>query len=477
MKLTPGKKKLMIRIGVIVALEIINILLMWLANYPKLVERYYAEGFYPVICKILHPVFNIFPFSVGDVFYILVSAYLLYALFRLIKLAFKRQFKQAVMFLLALIIVVQTGILVFYLFWGMNYFRPGAGERLNLRDTGYTTENLVKVTNMLIDSANVARARINPADLQQNNDSIYHTAIAAVKRLSADSANFRTWYPRVKSSLLTPLMNYMGTSGYYDPFTGEAQMNSQMPLVNRPFVACHELSHQVGFATEDEANFGGFIAGINSPDRLLRYSAYNLAVEECMYALFFRDSLQFKKLKPRLSLPVRNDYKAERLYWQKYESRLNRISGIFYDHFLKHNNQPQGLGTYNRMVLLVMAKYRPMVEHGARADSTEEKFDSFFSKFQTDSVFQKSRIVFPLKYKVSSDEGESGTVKFIPKNKLSYFGLFVANGKKGIIKQINLNPATVKIQFQIKDTGYQKDFTFVKKRGQWQLVFIEDNSD
>lgn len=358
MKLTPNRKKLITRIIAIVVLEIFILSLMELADYPQLVERYYSEGLYPVICKILHPVFNLFPFSVGDVLYIVVTAYLVYAVFRLIKLSFKKQFKQAGMYLLAWVIGVQTGILVFYLFWGMNYFRPGAGERLNLRDTGYTTTNLIRVTNMLIDSANATRARVTPADLRQNNDNIYHTAIAAVKKLSADSVNFRTWYPDIKSSLLTPLMNYMGTSGYYDPFTGEAQMNSQMPLVNRPFVACHELSHQVGFATEDEANFGGFIAGINSRDRLLRYSAYNLVVEECMYALFFRDSLEFKKLKPRLSLPVHNDYKAERLYWQKYESRLNRISGIFYDHFLKHNNQPQGLGTYNRMVLLVMAKYR-----------------------------------------------------------------------------------------------------------------------
>jgi len=362
MKLTPGRKKLIIRIIAIVVLEIIILLLMELANYPQLIERYYSEGIYPVVCKVLHPVFNLFPFSIGDLFYIVVSGYLLYAVFRLIKLAFKKQFKQAGMFLLALVIGVQTAILVFYLFWGMNYFRPGAGERLNLRDTSYTTANLIKVTNMLIDSANATRARVTPADLQQNNDSIYHTAIAAVKKLSADSVNFRTYYPDIKPSLLTPLMNYLGTSGYYDPFTGEAQMNYQMPLVNRPFVACHELSHQVGFATEDEANFGGFIAGINSRDRLLRYSAYNLAVEECMYALFFRDSLEFKKLKPRLSLPVHNDYKAERLYWQKYESRLNRISGIFYDHFLKHNNQPQGLATYNRMVLLVMAKYRRQAE-------------------------------------------------------------------------------------------------------------------
>jgi len=477
MKGTENRKKLIIRVIAIVALEIIILLLMELADYPKLVERYYSEGLYPLICKVLHPVFNLFPFSVGDVFYIVVVGYFVYALVRLIRLGFKKQFKMAGLYLLKIVIGIQTGILAFYLFWGMNYFRPSAGERLNLRDTGYTTAGLIKVTTMLIDSANATRARVTAADLQQKNDHIYHTAVLAIDRLSSDSVNFRTYYPNIKPSLLTPLMNYMGTSGYYDPFTGEAQMNYQVPIFDRPFIACHELSHQIGFATEDEANFGGFIAGIGSSDRLLRYSAYNLVVEECMYALFYRDSVQFKKLKPRISLPVHNDYRAERIYWQTYQSKLNHISGIFYDHFLKHNNQPQGLGTYNRMVLLVMAKYRRAVEGEAPVDSVGENFDAFFSKFQTDSIFQKSRIVFPLKYKISDDESDPGSVKFLAKNKINYLGMFVANRKKGIIKQINLNPGTVKIRFQIKDTGYEKDFTFVKESAQWQLVLIEDNSD
>jgi hypothetical protein len=38
-----------------------------------------------------------------------------------------------------------------------------------------------------------------------------------------------------------------------------------------------------------------------------------------------------------------------------YETQLSWISSIFYDNFLKANNQPRGLATYNRMVLLVMA--------------------------------------------------------------------------------------------------------------------------
>jgi sensor domain CHASE-containing protein len=128
-----------------------------------------------------------------------------------------------------------------------------------------------------------------------------------------------------------------------------------MPVFVRPFVACHELSHQMGFGPEDEANFVGFIAGIHSHDRLLRYSAYNEGVQEFMFALRHQDSIARKELRQCISPQVLADFKTEREYWLGYEGKVERMSSVFYDNFLKVNNQPYGLRTYNRMVLLVLA--------------------------------------------------------------------------------------------------------------------------
>src|SRR5271168_964036 len=108
-----NKKKLKVRAITIAALAVAIFLLELLEDYPKLVERYYSEGFYPFICHVLHPVLNIFPFSVGDLLYIAIIGYLIYAVIRLIRLAFKKQLKQAGIFLLKLIIGVQSGILIF----------------------------------------------------------------------------------------------------------------------------------------------------------------------------------------------------------------------------------------------------------------------------------------------------------------------------------------------------------------------------
>ena len=153
-------------------------------------------------------------------------------------------------------------------------------------------------------------------------------------------------------------MNYMGTSGYYNPFTTEAQIDYDLPVFIKPFVACHEMSHQMGFGPEDEANFGGFVAGTQSNDRLLRYSAYYVGVEEFMFALRRQDSLARKELRKNISPEVLNDFKTEREFWLSYESKLGALSSVFYDDFLKANNQPQGLNTYNQMVRLVMGWYK-----------------------------------------------------------------------------------------------------------------------
>ena len=342
----------------IAALALVIWLLNVFTNYPAAVERYYSRGFYVAVCYVLHPILNIFPFSVGDLLYVAVIIYLIYIVGRLVYLLFKARFKIIGIALLQLIIGIQTAYIAFYLFWGMNYYRPPAAERLNLRDTAYTTAQLAAVTRAMVDSANATRARLKHGDTLQNNKQIYNTALLAIKKLSADSANFRTYYPGIKSSLLTPLVNYLATSGYYNPFTGEAQMNYQMPLFARPAVACHELSHQTGFGAEDEASFAGFLAGVNSRDRLLRYSVYQMALGECMWAMRRRDTLMSKELRLRLSPKVRNDFITERKYWLSFRGRAGRLSGMFYDDFLKANNQPMGMDTYNQMVLLLVNWYK-----------------------------------------------------------------------------------------------------------------------
>jgi len=341
-------------VGILTILIIILSVITW---YPRFIEHFYSQGLYLMFCHILHPVLNVFPFSVGDVCYIGLIIYGIYALMQIIRYLLKKKWQPLMQLVLRLIIIVQVIYVMFYLFWGLNYFRPSAAERLGLQDTSYTLTDVKAVTMMLIDSANATKAVLKSADTLQTNLQIYNIAATAVNGMST-SKNFPAIHPGVKSSLLSWLLNYLQTSGYYDPFTSEAQINYRMPVFLKPFVACHEMSHQMGYAAEDEADFSGYVTGVSSHDRLLRYSTYYEGTAEFMHAIARRDTVMFKELKARISKPVLADFKTERLYWKSFEGKAGTLSGIFYDHFLKANNQPHGIKTYNRMVRLCMAWYR-----------------------------------------------------------------------------------------------------------------------
>ncbi len=343
------------RIVTIVILAVIYFLLQLLEAHPDAIERYYSTGIYPIICHIFHPVFNLFPFSAGDVLYLVAIGFIVYYVIKLFRLLFKKQFKPAGLLLLTMIIILQIVILSFYFLWGLNYYRPSAGERLKLSDSDYSIAQLYNLAQLAIDSANATRLRVTTADLQQEDKAITQTAIKAVQSMSDSSKDFSSYKPGIKLSLFTPLLNYLGTSGYYNPFTTESQINYQMPVFLKPFVACHELSHQMGYGAEDEANFVGFLVGIRSKDRLLRYSAWHEVVDECMGDLHMRDSILQIKLKKSVLPAVHQDFVTERNFWLSHEGPIDMISSVFYNDFLKANNQPNGLKTYNRMVRLVMS--------------------------------------------------------------------------------------------------------------------------
>ncbi|OKS88528.1 DUF3810 domain-containing protein [Mucilaginibacter polytrichastri] len=348
------KNKLLIAGGLLVFI----ILLGNLQSAPQFVDQFYSRGLYRAICVVLHLLLGWLPFSFGDVLYITVIGYLLYAVFHLLKLLFKKRFKPAGIYLLQLIIGFQVAIVLFYMCWGLNYFRPSAARRLSLQDTSYTLTDVEAITRMLVDSVNETRNALTTADLHQQNSAIYSTAVNAIDTLAGTSAHFKTFMPGVKPSLISPLLNYLSTSGYYNPFTGEAQINWQMPVFDRPFTACHEMSHQMGFGREDEANFVGYLAGIHSSNRLLKYSAYYEGTIEFLHYLYRRDTTAHHQLKAMLNASVKQDLKTDSAYWEGYAGQIGLISGRFYDSFLKANNQPAGLRTYNRMIRLTMAWYR-----------------------------------------------------------------------------------------------------------------------
>lgn len=328
------------------------------SSQPHWVERYYSTGIYPWIGKGMRFLFGWLPFSLGDVLYLMAILWIIYWLIKFTRKLIKNpirwaNFKESVFRLVQILL----GIYIYFnLFWGLNYNRLGISYQLNLPVTEQPGNKLAELTDKLLERTNsyvsaagrsrsLSKERIISGSLQgyENLKPVYP---------------FLSYHPQsVKSSLFGVWGNYMGYTGYYNPFTAEAQVNEAVPEFLHPFVACHEIAHQLGYAKENEANFVGFLSAKASGDTAFRYSAY---MDMFLYAnaeLYRTDSVLARQNLKKLLPEVQRDLAELRAYRIKYDNPLDKLISIFYDRYLRMNQQPDGSRTYSKVVLWLLAYY------------------------------------------------------------------------------------------------------------------------
>lgn len=250
----------------------------------------------------------------------------------------------------------------FYLFWGLNYYRQPLAKNLNYHPQKYTREQLQKVTEHIITELNYFHLEITKNDslLVENpyqQKEMYTMAIAGYKHLSEDFPQLEYKYPSIKSSLMSLLQTYNGTSGYLNPLTGEAQVNDRIPKTSYPTTTCHEIAHQIGFAAENEANFVGFLAATYNDDVYFKYASYRMAFVYCFSEMRKRDSKKSKELIQLVNKGVLKDFNASNEFWQQYENLFEPIVKKGYNAYLKANKQAKGVQSYNYVVDLLISYF------------------------------------------------------------------------------------------------------------------------
>ncbi|MDB4920832.1 hypothetical protein [Mucilaginibacter sp.] len=108
-------------------------------------------------------------------------------------------------------------------------------------------------------------------------------------------------------------------------------------------------------------------------------------------------------------------------------------------------------------------------------DSLTENFDSFFKKFQSDSVFQLTRVKFPFKITNESEEGDS--TWFVRKSNWKYTSYGIGKAADEIIKKKKIKEGLINIELTIEDTGVLVNHYFINKDGKWWLAYMVDDSD
>jgi Protein of unknown function (DUF3810) len=329
--------------------------------FPAAVERYYSNGIYPVISRVLRWLFGWIPFSIGDILYTLVAIWLIRSLYKLVKAIAAKQVTNN--FLLRVGVKVMTGWLWIYIIfninWGLNYNRLGIAHQAGLVVTPYATQEVDTLVVTLIDRMNSLRAgSVAERNPLQHKRTLFKRSFKAYQDPSGDAPFLKYGGQSVKPSIYSYLGNYLGFTGYYNPFTGEAQVNTTVPVFVQPFTTCHEIGHQLGYAKENEANMVGFLVAKHSSSAAFRYSTYFDLYLYAMRDLYLRDSVRSRFLFQRLSPSVKADLVELREFNNRHTGMLEPVIRIMYAQFLRANQQPGGMMSYNQVVALVIAYTR-----------------------------------------------------------------------------------------------------------------------
>lgn len=303
--------------------------------------------------KELHQVlFSWVPFSVGDLIYIILGAFLLYCFITL----FKKQQRSDSM--RKILIVMNIFYFIYQIFWGMLYFQVPIIKKLSSQNEP-DIEKAKKLALVYLEKCKATRQYT-----QEDSNGVF--IITNLTSIQKEILNQQTKLPSyisdkkapeildIKPSLFKNVMSFTGILGYYNPFTAEAQYNAELPHTLIPFTTAHESSHQLGFAREQEANFIGYLIGIHSGNPELRYSTEFFTLKSLLRFIVEKDPEFVKNILHQYSPAMKRDRAYEKSFIFQHQGWLDEFFGFTNNLFLK-SNQQEGSVTYSYFIDLLLS--------------------------------------------------------------------------------------------------------------------------
>jgi hypothetical protein len=137
--------------------------------------------------------------------------------------------------------------------------------------------------------------------------------------------------------------------------------------------------------------------------------------------------------------------------------------------FISCNNTAQEKGSIHKIEI-----------ENAALDDIDKYFESFISKFSKDSLFQISRITFPLRVQELELSDSSSYIENIidlsDHRMLDFSPPEFKNGQEAYTIQNKVEESKATIEVRGIDNGIITDFYFEKIEGKWMLVYWIDSS-
>ena len=314
------------------------------------------------------------PYSVAEALMALAAALLVvYILFCIERIRRRGGFfLRLYRFLITLLSFAAAIYAGFCVLWGVYYYGDDFVSQSGLRQEPVSTEQLSLVTAYFAGLANTCADKV-PRDgngvCAVDRDAILDRSVELYAALEGDFPCLAGPPLRAKPVRLSKVMSYVDFTGFFFPFTGEANVNTDCPSAFFAATVAHELAHQRGVAKEQEANFVAVIACLRSADPEFVYSASLLAYTHLSTALYTADRAAWEQISASLSAGVRADLQAERDYWQRFQTPVREVSNTVYESFLQSYDQTLGMKSYGACVDLLINYYYDSVAalHGGNA--------------------------------------------------------------------------------------------------------------
>ena len=305
------------------------------------------------------------PFSVAELLIaIMVIFFVYYTIFTIITLFRKKERINAVIsWVLTCLLLFADIYGGFCILWGTYYSVSNAELIYGFSSDGVEHSDLIKVDSYFVDLANEYSTRVNRDESGHyisDRDEIFRHSYNIYEGLEKEYPRLVATKHRAKPVVCSRIMSYIGFTGFFFPFTAEANINIDSPEMMVPATIAHELAHQRGVAAEDEANFTAILACVEDGDDDFVYSASLLALIHLQNALYKSGDMEtWQQIRDSYSEGVITDLADHSAYWREFDKSLvSKVSDNTYDAFLKSYNQTLGRETYGACVNLLVEYFK-----------------------------------------------------------------------------------------------------------------------
>jgi hypothetical protein len=333
-------------------LILLVLIIQFVFPHNLLLASFYNSYIFRPFQSIRNILFGTIPFSVGDILYLAAGFVIVAMAIRWIYLLVRvrTQHHELAHSFMNSIITFGTVYLLFFVGWGGNYYKSTLTKFWHLPvATQSPKEAIIAYDSFLINKLNALAPDYHGFSFGETNKrakTYYNTLTDSRTRLRSMKA---------KPSIYGYFMQYLGIQGYYNPFTGEAQVNNMLPEFMLPFVICHEMAHQSGIAAEDDANLLSYAICTVAPDSSFAYSGYFNLWLYTQSRLKATDSVLAKEYMAKLNPISKSQLDTLRAIRRKYRSSVSEYSGQLYDSYLRMHNQKDGIASYDNVALSAWA--------------------------------------------------------------------------------------------------------------------------